>query len=656
MSRLKKTAYVAALILSVLYLSWRVCFTIPWHAHLGTLIFALALIISEIVSSFTGYILIAFRLLSSKDESKLVAPAIDAAEPLPAIDVIVVTHDEDVALLRKTVNAAKFMKYPDPSKVNVVISDDGNRPEVKTLADQYHAQYFGMSGNTEAKSGNVNHTLKQLHAPLFAIFDSDMIPFSTFLQETVPFFIENQKQRRTDNSVKPLGFIQTPQSFYNADVFQFNLFSEHVVPNEQDFFSRDVNVLNSVNDTAIFTGSNTVFLRSAVDEVGLFPTDTLTEDFELGARLNMAGYGSLSSLTPQASGITPIDIKGVIKQRTRWARGVMQSCRNLHILVNPKIKFTSRLVLLNGYLYWWSFLRRLIYIVAPILYALFKVQVVKADFWTLMVIWAPGYFLLQYVLGDTSGKIRSSRWGEIQETFFAPYLFLPVILETLGIHATKFKVTAKNVKASFQDKLYLLPYLFLWSLTLISIIKFNYGKFGSEIMYGSVITFWLLMHFINLSFCLFIASGRTVYRASERFDREIMGRIKVQQTWYDIKTHDISEGGFSFSFFPKNVTGLKQGDVTTVMLYHEGHPVPLKSTIMRTSQGPDGEMRYSVKAALVDANQQEGDHYLQLVYDGDNGLLPKEQDTWITPFDELYINVTQRLRNFERRFTRINRS
>ena len=175
-------------------------------------------------------------------------------------------------------------------------------------------------------------------------------------------------------------------------------------------------------------------------------------------------------------------------------------------------------------------------------------------------------------------------------------------------------------------------------------------------MYGSVITFWLLMHFINLRFCLFIASGRTVYRTSERFDREIAGRIKVQQAWYDIKTHDISEGGFSFSFFPQNVAGLKQGDATTVMLYHEGRPVTLTSTIMRVSQESAGQVRYSVRAALADADQREGDHYLQLVYDGDNGLLPKEQDTWITPFDELYINVTQRLRHFERRFTRINRS
>ncbi|MEE6657536.1 hypothetical protein RAO19_03765 [Pediococcus acidilactici] len=64
MPKIKKISYVLAIVLSVLYLLWRVFFTIPWHAHLFTLIFALMLVGSEIVSNFTAYVLIAFRLIS----------------------------------------------------------------------------------------------------------------------------------------------------------------------------------------------------------------------------------------------------------------------------------------------------------------------------------------------------------------------------------------------------------------------------------------------------------------------------------------------------------------------------------------------------------------------------------------------------------------
>ncbi|SUP52876.1 Cellulose synthase catalytic subunit [UDP-forming] [Weissella viridescens] len=120
--------------------------------------------------------------------------------------------------------------------MTVCIADDGNRPEVAALASDYGVKYVGLSGNTEAKSGNINHALKTLKAPLVAIFDADMIPYSTFLDASVPPFLQNWAQMQEDQNQKPLGFLQTPQSFYNADIFQYNLFSENIVPNEQDYF------------------------------------------------------------------------------------------------------------------------------------------------------------------------------------------------------------------------------------------------------------------------------------------------------------------------------------------------------------------------------------------------------------------------------------
>jgi len=656
MSNRRRALYFLAILLSVIYLLWRIFFTIPWHANLFTLIFALLLVLSEILSNMTGFILIFFRMLSTKKKWRLEMPDYSTTQPLPDVDIIIVTHNEEVDLLRKTVNAATYIDYPDKSKVHVVIADDGNRPEVKALAAHYHIGYSGMEGNKQAKSGNINHTLEKLDSPLFVIFDTDMIPFSGFLRNTVPLFTENFQQLIDDpDHTEPLGFVQTPQSFYNADIFQFNLFSEKIIPNEQDFFSRDINVLNGGNKRALFTGSNAVFLRKAVDEVGGFPTDTITEDFELGTMLNMAGYISLATKVPQSSGMTPIDMKGVIKQRTRWARGVIQSCRNLHIFTNPHLSLMNRIILINTYFYWWAFFRRMIYMIAPILYALFKIQVVNANFWILMVVWAPGYFLLHYVMGDTSGmgdtaKIRNERWGEVQETFFAPYLFIPVILETLGLKAKKFKVTSKNVTYSLKDKLYILPYLILWTITVISIIKFNYGKYGSEILVGSVITFWLLMHFINLSMCLFISMGRPVYRKNERFIRQVPGSVQGNDgKWHSMTTEDVSEGGVAFTTTDDSVDDIAEGDELKLTVKHQDFDVQLHGKVARISKR-NGTSIYSLQVHV--APDENRDHYLQLIYDGANKTLPSVQDTWVTPFDELYMNLIVRARTYERKLSR----
>mgnify|MGYP000843654891 CR=1 FL=1 len=650
----KKLMYVLSCVLTILYLVWRVGFTLPWHASLWLIVFAIILVVCEITSNCTAYLTIFLRLRVSKHQltQHLDDLTYPTGMPLPDVDIVIVTHDEDVALLRKTVNAAVKLRYDNSAGVTVCIADDGNRPEVAALASDYGVKYVGLSGNTEAKSGNINHALKTLKAPLVAIFDADMIPYSTFLDASVPPFLQNWAQMQEDQNQKPLGFLQTPQSFYNADIFQYNLFSENIVPNEQDYFSRDINVLNSANGAAIFTGSNALFLREAIDAVGGFPTDTLTEDFELGALINLQGYVSYSTQVPQASGLSPLDLKGVITQRKRWARGVMQSCRNLRIFTNRHFPAVNRLILINSYLYWWSFFRRVIFIMAPILFALFNQPVVMANFWLLMCFWAPGYFLQHWVLGDTSGPIRNERWSEVQETFFAPFLVVPVLLESLGIKEKKFIVTDKSNKTSWRDRLYLLPYLILWGMILLALIKFNYGKFGSEILYGSVITFWLLTHFINLTFCLFIASGRQLFRSTERFSRSLSGVVQLGRVDINIQTIDLSDTALKFKLVDVQTSLIGVGEAHTVTLQVPNEkPIILQGTILRVFSLDDGV--YAVmQLQEQDQTPEQLNAYLRLVYDGANANLTSEQDKWITPLDELWLNVMHRVENWRKRVNR----
>ncbi len=655
----KKILYCLAIILSAIYLIWRIGWTIPWEQRFWVLLYAIVLWVCEVISNLTAYITIIFRMLPPKKKMQMDLHHVLDTWQVPDVDVLIATHNEDRELLEKTVNGATYMNYPK-DKLHIYICDDGNRSEIKDLADQYGVGYIGLENNHEAKSGNLNHALSLLTSPLFVDFDSDMIPYTNFLQETVPYFQQNWLDYKNDpDNTQPLGYVQTPQSFYENDIFQYNLFSERIVANEQDFFSRDVNVLYGQHGYTIFTGSNALFLRQAVDKVGGFPTKTLTEDFELGARVNIAGYSSFSTTEPQSAGTTPLDLKGVIKQRSRWGRGVIQSCRNLHIFLNSKIAWTHKVILANAYFYWWSFFRRLIYIAAPILFAVWKIQVVDTNFWLLLLMWAPGYALLHTVLGDSSSRIRNERWGEVQETFFAPYLFLPVILQTMHIKKHSFQVTQKSYQRNWLDRVYLLPHLAMWLLTTYAIIKFNYGKWGSEILYGAVITFWLLMHWINLSFAVFIAMGRQVFRQQTRFPRKIAGTIKGAG---EMETIDISDTGLSFQLRDKNAPVLSAGEKLAGKLHLSDDLIK-----ERNFQSPDQTLDFDLTivrkiddqgryAATVTPADSSLPGWLHLVYDQHNQAVPEEYDRWMTPFDILGMNARKRLEKIEwhlrRRFTR----
>ncbi|MEX0381314.1 glycosyltransferase family 2 protein [Leuconostoc sp. MS02] len=627
MSKIKKWGYVSAIMSSIVYLVWRGMFTLPWNQSFFEILYGFLLWISEILSILTAFILI----WNKKTFKEIPKPVVTSEDIFPDVDILIATHNETVDLLYKTINACTFLKYPDQQKIHIYLCDDQNRPEMKALAQKFGINYVGLENNQHAKSGNFNYALNDSQSPLVATFDADMIPYSDFLMTVVPYFFESYA-KRVD---KKIGFVQTPQSFYNEDVFQHNLYVNRVIPNEQDFFSKEVNILNASHNSAVYTGSNTLFLREAIVEAGGFPINTLTEDFQLGAQINSCGYSSISTTEPMGSGLTPTDTGSVFKQRTRWARGMIQSIGNLHLLTNKGLTWPQKLIYFNGYLYWWSFLGRMLFVFAPILFALFDFRVVDTNFWLLLMLWIPSYLLLLLVKQDVSGSITNQRWGEIQELFFAPYLVLPILLETMGIKNSRFQVTKKNISGNHKkDFLYMIPHVIILGLTIVSLIKFNYGKFGSEIMYGSVITFWLLNNFINTLLAVLVFIGKPQN-----------GEPKFNVSGY-VQSSDIQSGAnVSINYLTASeiAINLPQG---TKLLQSKKYALTIV-TSQYTAQIQANVKKWDkhVGCVLHIAAKDEVNYQmlLQIMHDGFNKRLPQKRDKWVTTCDVLIDNINRRI-------------
>lgn len=616
--------YILAFIFSVIYLGWRILFTIPWEDSPFAYLSGLILWLCELTSFFTAFVLIA-----NKSRSFTLNKGEIIESNLPDVDIFIATHNEDYEIVYKTINGCVNIYYPDMSKVHIFIADDTNRPEIKKLAEEFSVGYFGLENNKHAKSGNLNNALSQTNSPLIATFDADMIPYQEFLMETVPYFLADRKDE------KPIGLIQTPQSFYNPDIFQFHFFSEDKLPNEQDFFSNSVNVLNNTRGAAVYTGSNTLIRRKAIEEAGGFPTDTITEDFELGVRMNVAGYMNYSTTKPMASGLTPTDLRSVIKQRIRWGRGVIKSSYNTNIFFNPKLSFGQKMIYVNGYFYWSSFFRRLVYIIAPVLYTVFQIRIVKANVWLLIIFWLPSYLMTKLAMRDVTDSYRTQTWGEIVETVFAPYLVVPIFLESIGISEKAFKVTSKTVSDRNFDYLFAFPYFLLWLLSVYGLITFNYGKYGSELFYGSVISFWLIHHIINLTFALFATLGRPIFRKEERFLVEEEAILKVGQLKKGITIVDISENGLSFiSREPIYIN-----EECELALTIDQQEVTIRGEVIRTVS-KESEWLYGIKITHLD--DMHKNKYYYFIYNRSNDYLTKVRDNWVTIWDDLFNNIIQR--------------
>src|SRR5581483_126573 len=160
------------------------------------------------------------------------------------VDVYITTYNEDPALLRSTILGAVHMRYPHETYV----LDDGQRPEVRALAEALGARYLTRQDRTHAKAGNINHALTQTHGDFIAIFDADHVPYPQFLDRVLGRFADER-----------VALVQTPQEFYNLD-------------------------------SVFWCGSNAVLRRAAIDSIGGIATETITEDIHTTIKLHRAGW------------------------------------------------------------------------------------------------------------------------------------------------------------------------------------------------------------------------------------------------------------------------------------------------------------------------------------------------------------------------------
>lgn len=624
--------FLLTIFLSTVYLLWRVFFTIPWAAGFLQAAAGIVLVAAECVTTLGMFELMVSRMKGRRRTLEL--PDVPP-ERYPDVDVFIATHNEPAGLLYKTVNACTFLEYPDRSRVHVYVCDDGNRAEIAQLARRLGVGYLGLADNRHAKSGNYNNALARTASPLIATFDADMIPRREFLMRTVPYFLIPDVK---------VGLVQTPQSFYNQDLFQFNLFSERDIPNEQDFFSREINVMRNASNSAAYTGSNTVILRSAMEEIGGFPYGTITEDFETSLRLQKAGYLTYASTEVLAAGLSATTVQSMISQRIRWARGVIQSIQNTNAVFTRDLPLAGRLSYLNAYLYWWSFLCRMIFLLSPILFALFDFQLVKCTLGELLVFWLPSHLCYSVSVRYLSTNVRNLRWSQIIDTILAPYLVVPVFLESVGLHQKKFKVTDKKRAGGKTATLrYSVPHAVLIALTLAAFFRFVRGKYGLALVYSSVILFWLCYNLMSLCYAVLFMLGRDSKRKFERIEAREAIAVSQGSARFSGTTSDVSEEGVSFRL-PERAP-LEPGAQFCAEVSTGHYRAQLDARAVHVRQEEAG---WFYTATVRPRTERDRRHWLQIVHDREHSL-PREIDPWATVYDDLARNVRMRWREWKRR-------
>lgn len=657
MSKKKKIYLSITFIYLVIYAVWRIFFTLPFRFGVISIILGIMLLICEL----TGIIESLGNISGVIRDYAPLRPQI-TPDMYPDIDVLIATHNEPVELLYKTVNGCIHMDYPDKKKVHIYICDDMNRAPMAELAQKMGVGYFTLTENKHAKAGNLNNAIFQTHSPIVVTLDADMIPMSYFLMDNVPYFYLPKMEQTEDGtwimkqeaSDEKIGFIQVPQSFYNADLFQYNLFVENKMPNEQDYFFRKVNVGRNRSNTPIYAGSNTLISREALEEVGGIVTGCITEDMATGIEIQKAGYTCYSVDDVSANGLSPFDVESLIKQRVRWGRGCIDLMRRNHFYIGSKgkgLSWRSKFSYWGSYSYWYSYLAKFLFIVIPVIAAITGIPIMTCALWQVLLIYIPMYILNSRSIRVISGGSRDDKWNNITMMVICPYLIFPMIKENLGFREKKFSVTKKDQNADIKtgNIQLAIPHIIILVLCVIAFFCTLYRIAHGEVIKYAIICFWIVRSMYDSVLSILFMVGRDNMRRDEHLHIEEKIRIFDGKRTLEAVTVDASENGFSIR--QELPILIEPGVESDVFIETERYCANMKAILLKAERMRD-YWKYSFR--ICEISDQDKQSYFQILYDRIPHL-PQKIKRSMSYSDDLRINLRNRMKEakaFRREYPR----
>jgi cellulose synthase (UDP-forming) len=515
-------------------------------------------------------------------------------EPPPAprglkVDVFITTYDEPLEVLRRTAIGARAIRYPH----RTFMLDDGERDEVKAMCQQLGVGYIRRTTHEHAKAGNLNHAMGLVENDYILQLDADHVPLPSILDRLLGYFDDPK-----------VGFVQSPQDYYNTDSFT------HVVNDEAKRIWEENRIFYSLIlagkdnwNSAFFCGSCGVIRRKAFDEIGGFSTKSITEDMETSIVLQGRGWKAKYHGETLAYGLAPASATAYHVQRLRWGQGAMQILRNMNPLTYPGLTIAQRIQYFASATTYFDGYMKLILYTAPIIFFFTGALPVSITNRELLIRLVP-YILFMILAFEMLS--RGTGWMLISERYNM-VRFWTYIRATTAIFRNerlKFNVTPKGT-GEVPFRVYA-PQFVIFALSGLSIIWATLASHYGWITYPSdgwnSIAFWLNGFWAawNMYFAGYVVM-HSRNSGQQRLDHRFIDKFPVSVTVVpngdgptvgvvSALTQDLNPKGMAF----RSSIAIPAGARVTLPLELASGTVQVSGEVLRTSsEDTQGERIYT---------------------------------------------------------------
>jgi cellulose synthase (UDP-forming) len=579
----RKVALAICILLFARYMLWRGLYTLNLQDGLSIGI-SVVLFLAE-TYGFVQFLLFSYQAWSPMDRE---SPPI---ETYPSVDIMIPVVDEPLYILKRTLVGCLAQDYPS-DLLRVYVLDDGQREEVNSLAAELGVSYLSRAERVNAKAGNLNEALKRSSGELVAVFDVDHVPYPNFLKRTVGFFADED-----------VAFVQTAQDFYNPDIFQRSVAPGRTVHNEQDLFFQTLQSGRDRHNSAFFAGSSGLLRRTALEEIGGFQVETITEDIHTSLLLHAKGHKSCYLNEALAFGLMPETFEAHTRQRARWATGTAQMLMRENPLFMRGLSLPQRLDYFGSVHYFFFGLPRIIFLIAPLSWLIFSIPALKADTGALINFFFSAYLGSILALQMVSRNTRNAFWSDVHETVMCFAVTAAAFVGLASANKSRtFEVTPKGRRS--ETKSYASVSAAGWHVAVFGLLIFGIAN-GVMQWYGpsppaglSISLWWASFNLVLVTAAILPAREQPQLRNFMRRSRRIPCSILDESHQTDAEILDVSESGAALRI-PTPWFSL-QKDVRIAFNAEEDELLTVNGTIVRQELEPTGKATIGVRFGDLD--------------------------------------------------------
>jgi cellulose synthase/poly-beta-1,6-N-acetylglucosamine synthase-like glycosyltransferase len=224
-------------------------------------------------------------------------------------------------IIKKSIESIFNSDYPK-SKIHVIAVNDGSTDNTLKVLENLRKKYpltIYSKKNEGRKSYAINYGLKRAKTEFIAALDADTLISRDLIKKSI-VNLQDTKIAAVICNITPSN---KKNFFEKMQVLDYAFTSYH----------REIlRAANSLQTTPAFA----MFRKSFLDEHGLYDSENITEDLEMGLRIQKYHYDLAYISDSYAETDVPNNFSALRRQRLRWGYGLFYNLSKYHKLFSPK--------------------------------------------------------------------------------------------------------------------------------------------------------------------------------------------------------------------------------------------------------------------------------------------------------------------------------